>query len=101
VRLFDFLITGSSSSSQKIGIKDPLVPFLGGGKEKSELEDHGIWLFQKPSQNPQFSKNLIFRKNWQKKNYSRNSNISPMQKSNLQKNPLKETKVLQDIITLL
>jgi hypothetical protein len=28
------------------------------------------------------------------------SNISPMQKYNLQKNPLKETQILQDIITL-
>jgi hypothetical protein len=34
----------------------------------------------------------------QKKNYE-NSNISPgIQKHNLQKNPLKETKILQDII---
>jgi hypothetical protein len=36
----------------------------------------------------------------QKKNYE-NSNISPMQKYNLQKNPLKETKILQDIIITL
>jgi hypothetical protein len=36
----------------------------------------------------------------QKKNYDENSNISPMQKYNLQKNPLKETKIFQDIITL-
>jgi hypothetical protein len=35
----------------------------------------------------------------QNKNYG-NSNISPMQKYNLRKNPLKETKILQDIITL-
>jgi hypothetical protein len=37
----------------------------------------------------------------QKKNYG-NSNISPYKKyiPNLQKNPLKETKILQDIITL-
>jgi hypothetical protein len=32
-----------------------------------------------------------------KKNYG-NSNISPCKKYNLQKNPLKETKILQDII---
>jgi hypothetical protein len=35
----------------------------------------------------------------QKKNYG-NSNTSPCQKYNLQKNPLKETKILQVIITL-
>ncbi len=35
----------------------------------------------------------------QKKNYG-NSNISPCKKYNLQKNPLKQTKILQDIITL-
>jgi hypothetical protein len=35
----------------------------------------------------------------QKKNYE-NSNISPCKKCILQKNPLKETKILQDIITL-
>jgi hypothetical protein len=35
----------------------------------------------------------------QKKNYG-NSNISPWKNYNLQKNPLKETKILQDIITL-
>jgi len=35
----------------------------------------------------------------QKKNYE-NSNIPPCKKYNLQKNPLKETKILQDIITL-
>jgi len=37
---------------------------------------------------------------WQKNNYG-NSDISPCEKYNLQKNPLKETKILQDIITLL
>ncbi len=36
----------------------------------------------------------------QKKNYG-NSNISPCNKYNLQKNPLKETKLRQDILTLL
>jgi hypothetical protein len=35
----------------------------------------------------------------QKKNYE-NSNISPCKKYILEKNPLKETKILQDIITL-
>jgi hypothetical protein len=35
----------------------------------------------------------------QKKNYG-NLNISPCKKANLQKTPLKETKILQDIITL-
>jgi hypothetical protein len=35
----------------------------------------------------------------QKKNY-RNSNISPYKKYNLLKNPLKEAKILQHIITL-
>jgi hypothetical protein len=35
----------------------------------------------------------------QKKN-DENSNISPCKKINLQKNPPKETKILQDIITL-
>jgi hypothetical protein len=34
-----------------------------------------------------------------KKNYG-NSNISPCKKYNLQKHPLKETKILQDVITL-
>jgi len=34
-----------------------------------------------------------------RKNYG-NSNISPCKNYNLQKNPLKETKMLQDIITL-
>jgi hypothetical protein len=33
----------------------------------------------------------------QKKNYA-NSNIFTMQKYNLQKNPLKETKILQDML---
>jgi hypothetical protein len=36
----------------------------------------------------------------QKKNYG-NSNISPCKKYNLQKNPLEETKIFQDITTLL
>jgi hypothetical protein len=36
----------------------------------------------------------------QKKNYG-NSNISQCKKYNLQKNTLKETKILQDIITLI
>jgi hypothetical protein len=35
----------------------------------------------------------------QKKSYG-NSNISPCKKYNLQKNPLKETKILQDILEL-
>jgi len=35
----------------------------------------------------------------QKKNYE-NSNISPMQKYTLQKSPLKETKIIQDVTTL-
>jgi hypothetical protein len=35
---------------------------------------------------------------WQKKN-NENSKYFTMQKYNLQKNPLKETKILQDIIT--
>jgi hypothetical protein len=35
----------------------------------------------------------------QKKNYG-NSNIVTMQKYNLQENPPKETKILQDMITL-
>jgi hypothetical protein len=34
-----------------------------------------------------------------KKNYG-NSNIETMKKYNLQKNPLEETKILEDIITL-
>jgi NAD dependent epimerase/dehydratase family enzyme len=37
--------------------------------------------------------------NAKKKNYG-NSNISPCKNHNLQKNPLKETKILQDTITL-
>jgi hypothetical protein len=36
----------------------------------------------------------------QKKNNYENSSISPRKKYNLKKHPLKQTKILQDIITL-
>jgi hypothetical protein len=47
-----------------------------------------------------FTLKKIFLKNLKKKKNYGNSNIFTMQKYNLQKYPLKETKILQDIITL-
>jgi len=38
--------------------------------------------------------------NLKQKKYDENLKISPFKNINLQKNPLKETKILQDIITL-
>jgi hypothetical protein len=73
-----------------------------------------MWSFQNPkpkTQNPNkttgcvtcgpchlHQKSIFLR---HKEDYYENSNISPLQKYNLQKNPLKETKVFQDIITTL
>jgi hypothetical protein len=63
------------------------------GRSQCDIQNKGVC----PTVTLPFTLKRILR---QKKNYG-NSNISPLQKHNLQKNPLKETKILQDIITLL
>jgi hypothetical protein len=56
-----FLITGISSSCPKLGFKDPLVPFGGGGKVR--IGGSLGLVISEASQTHSFH-----RKNWQRKN---------------------------------
>jgi hypothetical protein len=68
-----------------------MTPFIGSIRREQRGVSHcGLAIYDLPL------KSILM----QKKNYG-NSNISPCKNIILKKNPLKETKILQDIITLL